>query len=93
MIYLGQKAGPSALFRGCVGAGAFFLAWGLAGFIFGHPGESTLWAMPPDPHLMVVIPGLFESGRTDHLLHLFFGVAFAIGAVVCTAETPFRLGK
>ena len=42
---------------------------------------------------MVVIPGWLESSRSDHLLHLFFGVAFAIGAVVCTAETPFRLRK
>jgi hypothetical protein len=93
LAYAAQKGGPSLLFWGCVGAGAFYLLWGLAGFVLGQPGESTLRAMPPDMRLLVVVPGFLESGRTDHVLHLFFGLALSIAAAVGVAETPFRLRK
>jgi hypothetical protein len=88
-----QRGGASTLFWCCAGAGAFLLLWGLAGYGFGQPGESTLRAMPPDMKLLVVIPGFLESGRADHLLHLFLGIAFGVAAVAGVAETPFRLRK
>jgi hypothetical protein len=93
MVYAARKAGASVLFGCCVAAGAAYLLGGLAGFIFGQPAESTLQAMPPDVKLMVVIPGFLEAGRSDHLLHVGIGVAFAVAAVVSVAETPFRLRK
>jgi hypothetical protein len=93
VLYVAQKAGPSLGFWGCLGAGGFYLLWGLAGLAFGQPGESTLKATPPDLRLWVVVPGFLESGRSDHLLHLCFGLAFSIAAVAGLAETPLRLRK
>jgi hypothetical protein len=93
LVAAAWKGGPSLLLGACTGAAMLFLAWGLAGLVFGRPGASSLGAMPPDLHLLVIIPGVLEGGRSDHLLHLFFGVAFGVSGVVCLAETPLRLRK
>jgi hypothetical protein len=93
VLGVAQRAGPAKMLWGCAGAGLFYLLWGLAGIAFGQPGASSLGSMPPDLRLLVVIPGYLESARSDHVLHLFFGIAFCISAVVAVAETPFRLRK
>jgi hypothetical protein len=88
-----QRAGPSLSFWACAGVGALYLAWGLAGFALGRPGESSLNAMLPDRHLLVLAPGYLEAGRNDHILHLFFGLGLGIASVAGVAETPFRLRR
>jgi hypothetical protein len=93
VLLVAQTRGPAWMFWGCVGAAAFYLLWGMAGYLFGQPSASTLTAMPPDLRLLVVIPGFLESGSNDHVLHLFFGIALGIAAAVGVSETPFRLRK
>ncbi len=95
IVLVAQKTGPSAGLACCVLTGALYLVWGLAGFLAGHPAESTLVGkgFPPDRNLLVVIPGWLEWGWTDHVLHLFAGVALGIAAVVSVAEAPLRLRK
>lgn len=91
--YAAQRAGPSAFFWTSGGVGLGYAMWGLGGFLLGRPGTSTLPALPPDDHLLVLVPGWIECARNDHVLHLFFGLAFLIAALVGAAETPFRLRK
>ncbi len=95
VVLLAQRTGPSLTLAGCVLTGALYLAWGLAGFLLGHPGESTLvgHGFPPDSNLLVIIPQWLESGWNDHVLHIFVGVAFGIACVVSIAEAPLRLRK
>ena len=82
-----------AFFWCAVGVGAFYLLCGLAGMILGRPGLPGFKDMPPNLQLLVLIPGVLEFGKSDHLLNLFFGIAQLISAVVAAAETPFRLRK
>jgi hypothetical protein len=93
LAYAARKAGPSILLASCFAAGVGLLVWGVAGMVFGHPAQSSLAGLPPDLQLLVLIPGALESGRTDHLLHLFLGVAFGIAGLVCLAESPLRLRR
>jgi peptidoglycan/LPS O-acetylase OafA/YrhL len=93
VLAVAQRGGPSIMLWSCAGTGLFYLAWGLVGFALGQPRASSLGSMPPDLCLLVVIPGFLESARSDHVLHLFFGIAFCISAMVAVAETPFRLRK
>ncbi len=95
VVLVAQKTGPSATLISCVLTGAIYLAWGLAGFVFGHAGESTLLGrgFPPDTNLLVIVPHWLESGWNDHVLHIFVGVAFGIASVVSVAEAPLRLRK
>lgn len=93
LVYAAQRGGPSALLWSALGIGVLFLAAGLAGILLGQPGTSSFVGMVPDLRLWVVVPGVLEFGRSDHMLNLFFGVALVIAAVVSVAEMPFRLRK
>ncbi len=92
-VWCAQKGGPSAQFWGTLAVAAFYLLWGVAGWALGRPSESTLQTMPPDLRLLVLVPGYLESGRSDHMFHLFVGVGLGISALVSMSETPFRLRK
>jgi hypothetical protein len=93
LVWTAQKAGASLLFWACAAGSLLLLLWGLAGLALGRPAASTLQGMPPDLGLLILIPGVLESGRIDHVLHLLFGVALGTAAVAGAAETPFRLKK
>jgi hypothetical protein len=95
IVLFAQKTGPSASLICCVLTAAFYLLWGLAGVVFGQPGQSTLLGkgFPPDKSLLVIIPSWVESGWKDHLLHIFAGLALGIATIVSLAETPLRLRK
>jgi hypothetical protein len=93
VLYLIQRGGEGMALQSCVVAGLICLGLGLTGLIAGGPGESTLRGMPPDSRLLVLIPRVLELGRSDHVLHLCFGVGFGIAAVVALAENPLRLRK
>jgi hypothetical protein len=93
VVLAAQKGGASVQFWGVSAVATIYLLWGLAGFALGQPAESTLNAMPPDLRLLVVVPGFLESGRSDHVFHLFVGIGLGIAAAVSVAENPFRLRK
>lgn len=93
VIFLTHRGGESMALQSCVVAAIVCLGLGLAGLIAGGPGEATLRGMSPDGRLLVLIPRVLEFGRSDHVLHLGFGVAFGIAAVVGLAENPLRLRR
>lgn len=93
VVYFAQRGGPAAMFWGTVGIGAVFLLGGAAGFACGGPGTPGFASEPPNERLWVLIPRILEFGKSDHLVHLIFGIAVATVSVVAAAETPFRLRK
>jgi hypothetical protein len=63
--------------------GAVYLLLGIAGFLMGHPGASTIAGMMmEDGKLWKVIPGTLELGRMDHIVHCLLGVVFLAGGLL-----------
>ena len=52
---------------------------GIAGFLLGSPGNSSMPGMMPSGHMFKVIPGVLELGSRDHALHILLGIIFLIG--------------
>jgi len=62
--------------------GAVYLLLGIAGFILGKPGASTITGMTGDDgRLWAVLPGTLELGTADHGIHIALGVIFLLGAL------------
>ena len=79
-LYLGLKGSLSAARVFCIAFGAVYLLLGIAGFLFGHDADPSPGI--PGPHdgkLMRVLPGAFEVGTPDHLVHVLLGAIFLIG--------------
>jgi hypothetical protein len=57
---------------------------GVAGFLFGAPGQMS--SAIPGPHtdanVLTVIPGALELGTMDHTLHVAIGAIFIVGALL-----------
>jgi hypothetical protein len=98
LIHLGS--GAVSLYFGLAGTlagarlfdlvfGAFYGLLGVAGFLFGGAGPSTLGGpadMGNDGNLMKVIPGAFEIGTMDHTVHILIGLVYLIGGLLTRGD-------
>lgn len=69
----------------CNWFGGFYLMLGVAGFAFGQRAPSltrpTVSGVPEESaFLWKVVPGKFELGTVDHILHMMIGGIFLLGA-------------
>ena len=77
-LYLGLKGSPSAARTFCIAFGLVYLLLGVAGFVTG----SSMQPGVPGPHdakMMKVVPGHFEVGTADHIVHILLGAIYLIG--------------
>ena len=79
-LWLGLKGTPQAAKTFCIVFGGVYLLLGIAGFVFGGAAEPS----PGIPHgndtrMLKVIPGQFEVGTVDHVIHVLLGAIFLIG--------------
>lgn len=77
----GWKDNGFYAFLCCFFFGAFFGLLGLLGFIMGSPGTPSIGYTKPDAHLFVLIKGIAEYGRLDHILNAFIGIILMGGAL------------
>ena len=59
---------------------------GIVGFLFGQPGYPGVGHMEADENLLRIIPNAFELGTADHVVHLFFGAAFLVSAILTARQ-------
>ncbi len=69
----------------CSWLGAVYFVVGLAGFAFGHRAVSltrptSTGIAEETSFLWQLVPGRFELGTADHVLHIIIGVIFLAGA-------------
>jgi len=60
--------------------GLFFSFLAITGWVFGVQGVSTTGNLAADQSLVELIPGIFEYGSADHMLHAFLGIVFLFSA-------------
>jgi hypothetical protein len=80
-VWIGLKGSPSAAKTFCVLFGAVYLLLGVAGFVAGQDATPGVPG-PHDARLLKVIPGRFELGTMDHVVHIFLGAVFLIGGLL-----------
>lgn len=77
----GWKDNSFYAFLCCFFFGAFFGLLGLIGFIFGKPGTPSIGHTSPDPNLFILIKGIAEYGRLDHIMNAIVGIILFGGAL------------
>jgi len=82
-IWVGLTAVNFNAKRFCQWFGAAYILFGLAGFAFGHRALSltrptTTGLAEESSFLWQLVPGRFELGTGDHVLHLIIGAVFLI---------------
>ena len=66
--------------------GAVYLLLGVAGFLFGRPGNPMGVPGPSDSRLLEVIPGALALGTADHLVHVLLGLIFLLGGLLTRGD-------
>jgi hypothetical protein len=84
-IWFGLTSPDYTAKRFCRWFGGVYLAFGLAGFAFGHRALSltrpTSTGLPEESSfLWRLVPGHFEIGTADHVLHIIIGAIFLTAA-------------
>jgi len=83
-LYFGLKSSIPAAKIFALAFGTMYLLLGVVGYFLGMTSTTTL---PPsvaegyNEHMFRVIPGVFELGSADHLLHFILGTIFLVAAV------------
>lgn len=77
----GWKDNSFYAFISCFFFGSFFGLLGLIGFILGEPGVPSIGYIRADPHLFVLIKGVAEYGRLDHIMNALIGIILMGGAL------------
>jgi hypothetical protein len=88
-LYLGFAGTLSAARMFCIIFGLVYLLLGVLGFVLGAPGTpsmASMASMGSDPNLWKVIPGQFEPGRNDHILHILLGIIFLVAGFMTRAD-------
>ena len=87
-LYFGLKGTLAAARLFCLAFGAVYALLGVVGFLIGKAGSvgPGMPGLSPDTHLLQVIPGVFELGTMDHVIHLLLGAIFLIGGFLTKAE-------
>lgn len=79
-LWLGLKGSPAAARNFCIAFGAVYLLLGVAGFLFGATADPSSGVPGPhDARMLKVIPGAFEVGTADHVVHILLGAIYLIG--------------
>lgn len=77
----GWKDNSYYAFLCCLFFGVFFGLLGLVGFIFGKAGVPSVGHQVQDPNLFVLVRGLMEYGRLDHIMNAIVGIILFGGAL------------
>ncbi len=80
LTYNGYRNNSRDAFVTTLGFSIFYGIHALSGWIFGSFGLPTVGFQNPDPHLIKIIPGFHEMGRTDHILNTILTLILAGGA-------------
>jgi Domain of unknown function (DUF4383) len=75
-LYFGLAGSLSAARLFCLVFGAVYGLLGVAGFIFGSGAD----------RILPLIPGAFEPGTMDHIVHVILGLAYLIGGLTTRAD-------
>ena len=75
-LYFGLAGSLSAARLFCLVFGAVYGLLGIAGFVFGSGAE----------RILALIPGAFEPGTMDHIVHVILGLAFLVGGLMTRAD-------
>lgn len=86
-LYFGLKGTPSAARLFCFGFGFVYLALAVIGYWFGYAHGATYL---PDAaadnalndNMFRMIPGVFELGTMDHIIHIVIGAVYLVGGVL-----------
>ncbi len=94
-LWFGLTAANYTAKRFCNWFGGVYMLLGVAGFAFGHRALSltrpTASGIPEESaFLWQLVPGKFELGTADHVLHIIIGGVFLLGAFYTLRKTrPF----
>ena len=91
-LWLGLKGTPRAAKTFCLVFGTVYLLLGVAGFVAGkdtQPSTGIPHAM--DTRILKVIPGQFEVGTADHVIHILLGGLFLLGGLLTRASPTLPL--
>ncbi|HEY0139290.1 MAG TPA: DUF4383 domain-containing protein [Thermoanaerobaculia bacterium] len=81
-LWIGLKGSVSAAKTFCIIFGLVYAGLGIAGFVLGTQSSPTPGVPgPADAKLLKVIPGLFEVGTMDHIVHILLGATYVIGGL------------
>ena len=80
-LWLGLKGSPSAAKNFCIVFGLVYLGLGVAGFVAGSSAEPGVPG-PHDARMLKVIPGVFEVGTADHVVHILLGAIYLIAGLM-----------
>ena len=87
----GTRAGARAF---CLAFGAVYTLLGVLGFAMGRPGHSDVGHRGSDDLLWPAMPGQFELGTVDHVIHVVVGLAFvAAGLSTRIVKAPLARGE
>jgi len=81
LFYNGYKNNTRDSFISCLTFTIFFGLHALAGWALGEPGTPSVGFDKPDPKLLVIIPGVHELGRVDHVLNTVLTFVLMGGAI------------
>ena len=87
-LYFGMKATLAGARLFCIVFGAVYGLLGVAGFLFGGPGEHTIGGIThgSDSRLLSVIPGTLEFATMDHTFHVLLTVIYLLGGFLTKAD-------
>ncbi len=90
-LYFGLKGTLAAARLFDLVFGIVYALIGVAGFLLGSQGSPSPGVPgPADARLFKAIPNHLELGTSDHILHIFLGLIFVIGAVLTKARRDNR---
>jgi hypothetical protein len=81
-LYFGLAATLSAARLFDIAFGAVYGLLGVLGFLLGSQGAPHGVPGPPDARLWSVIPGAFEVGTADHVVHILLGLVYLVGGLL-----------
>jgi len=97
-IWFGITAPDYTARKFCKWFGSTFLLVGIAGFAFGHRALSltrpTITGLPEESSfLWQLVPGKFELGTADHVLHIIIGAVFLAAGFIIIKNRKTRAEK
>jgi mannose/fructose/N-acetylgalactosamine-specific phosphotransferase system component IID len=86
-LYFGLKGSPSAARLFCLIFGFVYLSLAVIGYWFGYDHGASY--LPPDAsdhglneNMFRMIPGVFELGTMDHIIHIVIAAVYLLGGVL-----------
>lgn len=79
-LYFGMKGSLRSVRIFSLSFGLVYLLLGVAGFVAGQPGGTSVPG-PADIRMLRLIPGVFELGTRDHMVHVALGALFLLAGL------------